>query len=153
SDIQLLLNHYLESAAIRSSRPNMEFSPEALEALTRYRWPGNVRELRNLCERMAVLSPHDIVGLADLPAECRSEPRHEESAEYAVPFELGAADNEAELQARKAAIEAAVAAPKPAPAAAPATIKLADVERAHILGILEAADNNKKLAAERLGID
>src|SRR5207247_10585520 len=47
------------------------FAEEATPALMRWRWPGNVRELRNLCERMAVLCPNEIVGIVDLPAECR----------------------------------------------------------------------------------
>jgi transcriptional regulator with PAS, ATPase and Fis domain len=31
--------------------------------------------------------------------------------------------------------------------------KLADIEKNHILRVLESADNNKKLTAEKLGID
>ncbi|HYF51538.1 MAG TPA: helix-turn-helix domain-containing protein, partial [Planctomycetota bacterium] len=50
----------------------------------------------------------------------------------------------------------ASAAAKPA-AAAPAPVavgfKLADIEKEHILRVLAACDNNKKLAAEKLGID
>jgi DNA-binding NtrC family response regulator len=36
--------------------------------------------------------------------------------------------------------------------AAPAT-RLADIEKQHILRVLQSCDNNKKLAAEKLGID
>ena len=35
---------------------NMRVSPDAMEALVRYRWPGNVRELHNELRRAALLS-------------------------------------------------------------------------------------------------
>ncbi len=45
----------------------MKFSPEAEQALCRYRWPGNVRELRNAIERAVVLSRGDTIKQEDLP--------------------------------------------------------------------------------------
>jgi Nif-specific regulatory protein len=135
SDVTLLLKHYLRDAALRSGRARMEFSDDAMAALQQYRWPGNVRELRNLTERLAVLCPHEIVGVPDLPAECRVG-----SAEVsdAVPAE--------------ASSEQPVAAPARSAALDPLA-PLADVEKQHILRALQACDSNKKLAAERLGID
>jgi DNA-binding NtrC family response regulator len=44
-------------------------SPEALEAMRRYRWPGNVRELRNLTERLALLVEGQTVQASHMPAE------------------------------------------------------------------------------------
>jgi DNA-binding NtrC family response regulator len=34
---------------------NVEFTPEAIEALRRHDWPGNVRELRNVIERALIM--------------------------------------------------------------------------------------------------
>jgi len=45
------------------------FSPEAIEALKRYRWPGNVRELHNVVERAAFLCQGQQVALQHLPSE------------------------------------------------------------------------------------
>jgi Nif-specific regulatory protein len=166
-DVQILIEHYLSTAAARSGRQRMEFSEEATQALMHYRWPGNVRELRNLCERMAVLCPHEVVGIADLPAECRAAaikppdsvmvatpiesseiPKPTDSVMIAMPVESG------ELAKPVDALLA------PTPAAefryqpeAPDSEKLADIEKVHILKMLKAADNNKKLTAEKLGID
>ena len=36
-----------------------------------YSWPGNVRELRNLTERLMIMAPGNVVGLADLPPRIR----------------------------------------------------------------------------------
>jgi NtrC-family two-component system response regulator AlgB len=45
------------------------FSPEAIEALKRYRWPGNVRELHNVVERAAFLCQGQQVAMQHLPSE------------------------------------------------------------------------------------
>jgi two-component system nitrogen regulation response regulator NtrX len=45
----------------------MSFDEEALAALRRHSWPGNVRELKNLVERLVILRPREVYGLADLP--------------------------------------------------------------------------------------
>jgi len=134
SDIALLLNHYLRDAALRSGRARLEFSEEARAALRQYRWPGNVRELRNLTERLAVLCPHEVIGLPDLPPEYR------------------AADEPGTAPAREAGSRGSQQ-PTEAAAAIDAGTSLADVEKEHILRVLQACDGNKKLAAEKLGID
>jgi two-component system nitrogen regulation response regulator NtrX len=136
NDVKLLLKHYLRDAAVRSGRAKLEFSDDALAALAAYRWPGNVRELRNLTERLAVLCPGEMIGVPDLPAECQAS---------AVPGE--------EPKETTVAISGALPPQKAAAAPAEPTIKLADIEKNHILRILESCDNNKKLAAEKLGID
>jgi two-component system nitrogen regulation response regulator NtrX len=138
-DVKLLLEHYLHEAAVRGGRYRMSFSEEALEVLLRYRWPGNVRELRNLTERLAVLCPQEIIGVIDLPHECRPSVTDTESMP-AIVLPAGG-------------IPSAGAGAGAASSAHPLTAKLADIEKDHILRVLEACDNNKKMAAEKLGID
>jgi DNA-binding NtrC family response regulator len=41
-----------------------QFDAEALELLARRPWPGNVRELRNVCERLAILTPSQTIDAA-----------------------------------------------------------------------------------------
>ncbi|CAK0767380.1 sigma-54 dependent transcriptional regulator, flagellar regulatory protein [Gammaproteobacteria bacterium] len=48
-------------------RGSVRLTHEALVALQNYRWPGNVRELANLVERLTILYPYGVVGVADLP--------------------------------------------------------------------------------------
>ena len=66
-DIPALAERFLSAAAIRNRRTGLKFSPEAEQALCRYRWPGNVRELRNAIERAVVLSRDETIKQEDLP--------------------------------------------------------------------------------------
>jgi DNA-binding NtrC family response regulator len=61
-DVRALVEHHLSRAERRIS-----LTEEAMHALETYRWPGNVRELQNVVERLIWTSPHDTVGMADLP--------------------------------------------------------------------------------------
>jgi two-component system response regulator AtoC len=66
-DIPLLAEHFLQRARRRLSVDVSRISPEAMEALTRYRWPGNVRELENTIERAAVMCGGSEIDVASLP--------------------------------------------------------------------------------------
>ena len=55
-DAALLARHFLASESIRMDRPDVELTPEALEALARWRWPGNVRQLENEIRRLVALT-------------------------------------------------------------------------------------------------
>lgn len=48
---------------------NKQFSPRAIEMLTKYSWPGNVRELANVIERAIVTGSGDMVEAGELPEE------------------------------------------------------------------------------------
>ena len=66
-DIADIVSHYVNLLG----GPGRSVSPEAMDALSRYRWPGNVRELRNVVERMLILSAGDRIEMSDLPPEMR----------------------------------------------------------------------------------
>ena len=98
-------------------------SSEAMAALECYSWPGNVRELRNVVERMVVLSAADKLDVGDLPSEVREA-------------EMGKIGKKTAERERDTASSAS----------------LAEMERRHIVSVLEDCGGNKKLAAEKLGI-
>jgi DNA-binding NtrC family response regulator len=125
-DIRKLAEFYLRDAAERSGRKHLRFSDEALAALSRHRWPGNVRELRNMAERLAVLCPAEVIGVRDLPQEI--------AAAQEVPTVVSESSTSA-------------------PAAPVAARTLNEMERDHIMRILNTCGGNKKQAAEVLGID
>ncbi|WP_430392050.1 nitrogen regulation protein NR(I) [Dyella sp. 20L07] len=57
SDIPLLAQHFLTSAAQELKLAPKRFSKAALKAIAQRDFPGNVRELENLCRRLAVIAP------------------------------------------------------------------------------------------------
>ena len=67
-DLPFLLNELI-SRLERSKRGSVRFNSAAIRALSLYSWPGNVRELANLVERMAIMHPHGVVGVHDLPRQ------------------------------------------------------------------------------------
>ncbi len=55
-DIAEIARHYSELYCRKYDKPEKEFTPEALFAMTNYSWPGNVRALRHSIERAVILS-------------------------------------------------------------------------------------------------
>ena len=53
-DIELLARYYLGLLVRERGLPNLDFTPDGLEAIRRHAWPGNVRELRYAIERGVV---------------------------------------------------------------------------------------------------
>jgi transcriptional regulator with PAS, ATPase and Fis domain len=77
-DIPLLVEHFMErlthgaQSYADGSVMARSIAPEAVAALREYSWPGNVRELENVLERLVVTSRHEVIGVADLPADIRT---------------------------------------------------------------------------------
>ncbi|MBM4107830.1 MAG: sigma-54-dependent Fis family transcriptional regulator [Phycisphaerae bacterium] len=69
ADIPMLAARFLGRYAAELKKQIVGFSPEALEALTRYTYPGNVRELQNAVERAAVLCRGQVIQACDLPPQ------------------------------------------------------------------------------------
>ena len=70
-DVPLLLNELI-SMLEAEEKGSIRFNSSAIKSLSRHPWLGNVRELANLVERMAILYPHGIVGVNDLPEKFRN---------------------------------------------------------------------------------
>ncbi len=49
----------------------LRLAPSALVSLCQHHWSGNIRELANLLERLVIMFPDTVVGLADLPENYR----------------------------------------------------------------------------------
>jgi DNA-binding NtrC family response regulator len=74
-DIQPLAEHFLGKHTERYRRGNMEFTPQALEALREHGWPGNVRELDHVVERAVLMSSSDSVTAFDLALQSTPDAR------------------------------------------------------------------------------
>ncbi len=65
-DLEPLANALLARGCEKLNRPDLHFTPEALQAMHSYSWPGNVRELDNVIERAIILTEEDGIGPAQL---------------------------------------------------------------------------------------
>ncbi len=90
-DIPLLLNELI-SVMEKEKRGSVRFNSSAITALCRYSWPGNVRELANLVERMAILYPHGIIGLNNLPEKLHNLIESDHELEHAADSSNGSDD-------------------------------------------------------------
>ena len=117
------IDHFLEIYRQRFNRPKLDVSDNVRQRLLKYSWPGNVRELRNCLERAAAISVSDMIEAAQ------------------IPF-LGLEQSLATGPAVRAAAAAAETVPK----------TLEELEREHILHVLNESDGNRERAAAILGI-
>lgn len=65
-DLPILVGDLI-SRIENEKRGSVRFTPGALQMLQLHTWPGNVRELANLVERLAILNPHGVVDVDNLP--------------------------------------------------------------------------------------
>jgi two-component system, NtrC family, response regulator AtoC len=122
-DIPRLIDYFLGMYRQRFNRPQLDLSKEARQRLQAYAWPGNVRELRNCLERAAAISLSDTIEANQ------------------IPF-LGKNGALAVSQAAQAAAAVLQTAP----------VTLEELEREHILRVLNDSDGNRERAAAILGI-
>lgn len=122
-DLPLLIEDLIE-AMERNGHGSVRLSQDAIHALRAYHWPGNVRELSNLIERLAVLHPHTVVGVSDLPQRYRTHIANVSAAASAAPAPVAADDIAPFVSQAPAPAIAAAPAPVPNPTYAPAVIPL-----------------------------
>lgn len=65
-DISLLARKFAADFAEQYRVPPMTLTPEALDAISRFRWPGNVRQLKNVIDQMALFEAGHNVGTSTL---------------------------------------------------------------------------------------
>jgi len=123
-DIPRFISYFLEIYRERFNRPGLDVSAEVREKLQKYSWPGNVRELRNCLERAAAVSVSDSIDETQLP------PLTSPSAPAMAGY------------------------PERAPEAFPqaTSVTLEELEREHILRVLDQSKGNRERAAAILGI-
>ena len=123
-DIPLLAEHFLALAGRKAG--SFTFGPGSLAVMSAYPWPGNVRELKNVVERISILCDGEVIQVSDIPVDILA------GAEEAMR-----APPEVEIKT-----EGSEGCPPP----------LSEVERHHILRVLDFTGGNKSRAAKILGI-
>ena len=122
-DIPRLIEYFLDIYRQRFNRPGLDLSREARQGLQNYSWPGNVRELRNCLERAAAISLSDTIETSQIPF----------LNAMAVGDTVG---------------QPSSVTPQPQTT----TRTLEELEREHILRVLEESNGNRERAAAILGI-
>jgi len=123
ADLAQFIRHTLAAMRRSGGKRGIELDPAAEEALVAADWPGNVRELENVLNRACILADGERITLADLPADITRIPPAALAAGAAAPA------GEGSLRAQLRAVEASL-----------------------IARALEEANDDRRLAAERLGI-
>jgi two-component system, NtrC family, nitrogen regulation response regulator NtrX len=70
-DLRLLAEYFLEDFCARNNFKPKAIDDSVYEGIEDYAWPGNARELRNAVERMAILTPGDLLTRDSVPVEIR----------------------------------------------------------------------------------
>jgi DNA-binding NtrC family response regulator len=128
-DVVFLAEQFMQRFARKHGVKPSGFSPACRAALEAHSWPGNVRELQNVIERAVILS-------AD--------------GEQLQPAHLGF-NGAAEIGAVVVAASATGAASDPGSSVGE-VITLGDLEKRHILQVLDKCSGNRTHAARKLGI-
>ena len=68
-DVPTLAKHFLQVAALDYGKSDLEFSPDAMQALTEFTWPGNVRQLENVVQRIVIRSRGQSIDIDEIPQE------------------------------------------------------------------------------------
>ncbi|WP_353201509.1 nitrogen regulation protein NR(I) [Polynucleobacter sp.] len=72
-DIPALARHFMLICAKSLGVDPKKLSDEVLKEISTMPFPGNVRQLENLCHWLTVMTPANVIGLSDLPADIVAE--------------------------------------------------------------------------------
>jgi two-component system response regulator AtoC len=123
-DILPLAEFFLKKMCQENHKEIKTLSPEAKQKLLSYDWPGNVRELANIIERAVVMAATE-----EIDANCIFLENVDPTSMQNLPSDVMIEN-----------------------ASLPIGVSLQEIERKMIIETLEAQNNNKKKAAEILGI-
>jgi len=124
-DIPLLVQHFLKRSNAKNKR-TIKITDEAVKVLSQFHWPGNVRELENLVERLAI---------------------------FCTTGEIGVREVEQERNVSRPAVNGVEATGSNPALQADGANTLEDMERQHIIKILQEFAGNKSRTARALGIE
>jgi len=106
SDIPLLAEHFVETAAAYFRRPTPTLDPESARRLQEYDWPGNVRELRNAIERALIFSRDPVLRVGPPPGRPGASNAASPWAPDGLALPLGLTLEEVERRYIEATLEA-----------------------------------------------
>ena len=158
-DLLPLARYFVAKYAPTMGHAKATLSQAACERIVAYSWPGNVRELENAIQRALLLSDSGVIGPAELElGEIGAASGHLGGPAGAPASTPAALAQPPAVQANSIAGSVAPVPPNtPSGQAGPdlasgSNKNLAEVERDHILKVLQQTDGNRRKAIEILGI-
>jgi DNA-binding NtrC family response regulator len=133
ADVPALVEHFLSIFRARFDRPALTVSDDTMRRLAEHSWHGNVRELRNALERAAALSTSDVL----------------EADQILGDGGLSGGGGQGMGAGEESLTQSPASQPLP-PVTQP--LSLDEIERQHILRVLEETGGNRERAAAVLGI-
>ncbi|MCP4075750.1 MAG: nitrogen regulation protein NR(I) [Gammaproteobacteria bacterium] len=71
-DIPLLLNHFMQQAAIELNETTKTISQKVINYLVTLPWSGNVRQIENTCRWFSVMATGNTIQMNDMPEELKN---------------------------------------------------------------------------------
>ncbi|MGF1684694.1 sigma-54-dependent transcriptional regulator [Photobacterium minamisatsumaniensis] len=149
-DIPVLAHHFTQQLAKDIGSKPVSWTHEDIQAMQSYDWPGNIRELRNMMERCLLLGkpPADYWReLSGLPVSSDKDvetiPMTADSSMTDNVTIVSPADAQALCQCQGVDGEAFCY---------PSDWTLKEVEKAHIMQVVDSHQGNKSAAARQLGV-
>ncbi|QUM75444.1 sigma-54-dependent Fis family transcriptional regulator [Moritella sp. 24] len=142
-DIPALAHHFTLKLAKDLGMKSVSWTHEDIKAMQAYDWPGNIRELRNMMERCILLGKPPAEYWRELQGDISPLPRAE-----IAHFDQDRID-EANLQNP---CRCTSVVDDEEQYCYPTTWTLKEVEKAHIMQVVDSHEGNKSAAARKLGV-
>lgn len=156
-DIPQLVTHIVSKAKAKIGKPIEEIPKEALDELMAYDWPGNVRELENVIIHAAILSSGTRLELCEhFSPEHGSHMSEGHEVHHGISRESHGGAAALSHARRMAARMRAIRGPEGDEAPERVSQTMEEVERAHILSVVESRNwkiSGKGNAADILGLN
>ncbi|PSU43247.1 sigma-54-dependent Fis family transcriptional regulator [Photobacterium frigidiphilum] len=144
-DIPSLTHHFTQQLAKDLGMKTINWTHEDIKAMQAYDWPGNIRELRNMMERCILLGKPPAEYWRDLQGDTNPLPRSVNAASDVIGDEI---INNVSNDCRCSSIYDS----EGDQFCYPTNWTLKEVEKAHIMQVVDSHEGNKSAAARQLGV-
>ncbi|MCJ8349428.1 sigma-54 dependent transcriptional regulator [Moritella sp.] len=143
-DIPALAHHFTLKLSNDLGMKSVSWTHEDIKAMQAYDWPGNIRELRNMMERCILLGKPPAEYWRELQGDAAPLPRAAISAFDQIRMDEANLENPCRCSSEVRGDEEQYC--------YPTAWTLKEVEKAHIMQVVDSHEGNKSAAARKLGV-
>lgn len=151
-DIPALAHHFTQQLARDLGVKPVNWTHEDILSMQAYEWPGNIRELRNMMERCLLLGKPPAEYWRELAGDHAPSMMVSMAGMASEPVVATEATDVILAEQQGEACSCASGAGEPDTFCYPSDWTLKEVEKAHIMQVVDAHDGNKSAAARQLGV-